>query len=289
MQSQFKDWGDARIFLAVFREGSTLAAARILGINQTTVARRIGALEHSLGLPLFNKTTRGATPTAVATRLLPFVETLEGAAMALESEAMTEQGRSNPPIRITAFDNAGVGNIGQVVADFVDRNPSSTFEFIVSERILDLINGDADVALRISPVINDDRLFARKVGQTQWTYYASRSYAEKNGTPDAFTQDMGPHRVVLLSHITTRRHNVLRCASADDLRIAISTGQGIGPIPIYDGDKDPTLVRCFDPPEGSEMSVWLITSPEAHKRADVRRFTAFAAPLISRNLREVSK
>ena len=289
MQSQFKNWGDARVFLAVFREGSTLAASRILGINQTTVARHIGVLEHALGVTLFDKTTRGTTPTAFATRLLPFAEILEAAALALEAEAVAEQDHEKPPIRITAFDHTAAGNIGQVVADFVDKNPRVTFEFIVSERILDLIKGDADIALRISPVINDDRLIAQKVGQTQWTYYASRSYAKKNGIPDAFTEDMGSHRVVLLSHITTRRRDVLRCASADDLRIAISTGQGIGPLTILDGDKDPNLLRCFDPPEGSEMAVWLITSPEAYKRADVRRFAAFAAPLISRNLREVLK
>jgi len=289
MQSQFKDWGDARVFLTVFREGSTLAASRILGINQTTVARRIGVLEHSLGLTLFDKTTRGASPTAFATRLLPFAETLEKAALALEAEAITEQGRSNPPIRITAFDHDMIGNISQVVADFVDKNPTATFEFVVAERILDLIKGEADIALRISPAITDDRLIARKVGHTQWTYYASRSYAEKNETPDAYAEDMGLHRVILLNHIASRRHNVLRCASADELRTAISTGQGIGPLPIFDGDRAPNLVRCFDPPEGSEIAVWLITSPEAYKRPDVRRFTAFAAPLISRNLREVLK
>ena len=214
---------------------------------------------------------------------------LEAAALALEAEAIAEHDHDNPPIRITAFDHTAVGNIGQVVADFVDKNPRVTFEFIVSERILDLINGDADIALRISPVINDDGLIAQKVGQTQWTYYASRRYAEKNGIPEAFAEDMGPYRVVLLNHITTRRRDVLRCANADDLRTAISTGQGIGPLTILEGDRDPNLVRCFDPPEGSEMSVWLITSLEAYKRADVRRFTAFAGPLISRNLREILK
>ena len=67
MQSRFKDWGDVRVFLAVMREGSTLAASRVLGINQTTVARRIDVLENALGLTLFEKTTAGSQrPTASA-------------------------------------------------------------------------------------------------------------------------------------------------------------------------------------------------------------------------------
>lgn len=284
MQSRFRDWGDVRIFLAVVREGSTLAASRVLGVNQTTVARRIGVLEQALGLTLFEKTTRGAVPTEAARRLLPLAETLESAAGSLEREAVAEQNRASPPIRITAFDHAMVGNMSEVVSEYVEEHPGVTFEFIASERILDLAKGEADVAVRLSLAIADDRLIARKVGQTQWTYYASRSYAEKHGTPDAFSDDMEPHRVILLSHITTHRRNVLRCASADDMRMAIRTGQGIGPIPVFDGDNDPDLVRCFDPPRESGLPVWLITAPEAYKRPEVRSFTAFAAPRLARNL-----
>jgi len=285
MQSRFRDWGDARIFLAVYREGSTLAAARTLGINQTTAARRIDVLEHMLGLTLFDKTTRGACPTEAAKRLAPLAEALEAAALALEAEAISEQGRALAPIRITAFDQMVVGDLGRIVSDFAEENSGTTFEFITTERTLDLVKGEADVAIRMSPAIKDERLIARKVGHTQWTYYASHAYAEKHGTPDAFTDDMGDHRVVLLGHITTKRKNVQRCVNASDLRTAIACGQGIGPIPTFHGDRDPDLVRCFDPPEGSDLNVWVVTSPEAHQRADVRKFTAFAAPRIARFLK----
>lgn len=286
MQNAFKDWGDVRIFLAVFREGSTLAAARVLGINQTTVARRIDVLEQALGLTLFEKTTRGSKPTEAANALLPAAEALEHSAVALQELAGHERGRASKPIRITAFDHAMMGDIGQVVSDYVSENPSATFEFIAAERILDLAKGEADVALRMSPNLSDERLVARRVGQTNWTYYAARSYAEKHVLPTEYVPDMEEHCVILLSHVATKRQNVLRCASAKDVRTAIQAGQGIGPMPVFDGDNDPHLVRCFDPPEGSELPVWLVVSPDAHKRPEVRRFTAFAAPLIARNLKK---
>lgn len=171
------------------------------------------------------------------------------------------------------------------MAEFVEQNPSVTFEFIASERFLDLMKGEADIAIRISGNISDERLIARKVGRTQWTYYASRSYVEKNGAPDKFSDDMEPHRLILLSHVSTKRSNVLRCVSADDARMAIRTGQGVGALTVFDGDRDPELIRCFDPPEGADLSVWLVTSPEARKRDEVRRFTAFAADKISQSLK----
>ncbi len=285
MQSRFKDWGDVRVFLAVCRAGSTLAAARKLGVNQTTVARRLDVLEHALGLTLFTKTTRGAQPTEAALRLIPIAETLEEAVFALESEAREiGDALSGAPIRITAFDSAMMGNVGQVVAEYVESHPGAAFEFLAAERHLDLAAGEADVALRMSPAISDDRLIARKVGETCWTYYAARSYARKYGMPDHMAPDMTPHRVILLSHITSKRRNVLRCQTAGELQLALQAGQGIGPMPVCDGDRDPLLIRCFDPPPGSELSVWLVVSPEAHKRPEVRRFTAFAAPRIARNL-----
>lgn len=288
MQSRFRDWGDVRVFLSVMRGGSTLAASRHLEINQTTVARRIDVLEHTLDVTLFDRTTRGAEPTERATALLPCAESLEQAALAFEAEAQTVRGGTSEPIRITAFENEMFGNIGAVVAEFAEEHPGVSFEFVFSERNLDLMKGEADVALRMKSAISNDRLISRKVGQTHWTYYASPAYAAKHTLPAEHCEDMEDHRVHLLSHIQSKRSNIVRCATSNDLLMAIQTGQGIGPLPVTIGDANPNLVRCFDPPPGSDLPVWLIASPSAHKRPEIRCFTAFAAPRIARNLKNLS-
>jgi DNA-binding transcriptional LysR family regulator len=288
MQSRFRDWGDVRVFLAVMREGSTLAASRYLGINQTTVSRRIDVLEHVLGLTLFDRSTRGAVPTEHANNLLAAAEALERAALSLEAEAATERAKKSKPIRVTAVGDKSIGDIGAVVAEFVEENPGVSFEFVFSEYPLDLMKGEADVALRMAPEISGDQLIARRVGVRQWTYYASRAYAAKHTLPSEMTDDMEEHCVHLLYHFPSKRHNIKRCASVNDLMMAIETGQGIGPFPVTVGDANPNLVRCFDPPPGADLQVWLLTSPSAHKRPEVRRFTAFAAPRIARNLKRSS-
>lgn len=275
-----------RVFLAVMREGSTLAASRRLGINQTTVARRIDVLEHALDLTLFERTTRGAEPTDHATALLAYAERLEHAALAFEAEA--ERGRASKPIRITAFGNGVRASLGAVVAEFVENHSGVSFEFVFSEHNLDLMKGEADIALRMAPVISDDRLIARKVGHTHWTYYASRAYAANHTLPAEFCEDMEDHRVYILNHFPSKRRNMVRCATFDDLMMAIQTGQGIGPLPVTVGDANAHLVRCFDPPPGSDLSAWLIASPAAHKRQEIRRFMTFAAPRIARSLKNSS-
>lgn len=282
MQNRFKDWGDARVFLAVAREGSTLAAARVLGINQTTVSRRIDVLEHALGVTLFEKTTRGACLTEAGEDLLSAAEALETAAVEFETQAIEHSLKDAPPIRLTAFDSAMVGNLGKIIAAFSEENPNISFEFIAAERILDLCKGEADIALRLSPAIADDRLIVTRLGELAWTYYASKAYAAKNGVPEAYVEDLAPHKVALLAHIPSKRKGVQRCATADDLRMAILAGQAIGPLPTFDGDQNPNLIRCFPPPHGSKLNAFLVTSPDAHKRPIVRKFTAYAAPILRR-------
>lgn len=286
MQNRFKDWGDVRVFLAVMRAGSTLAAARLLEINQTTVSRRIDVLEHALAATLFDRSTRGAKPTELALTLQPFAEALEKAALSFEKEARAVSDNASQVIRITAFDDEINGSIGRVVAEFSQKNPGVSFEFIFSERKLDLMKGEADIALRMSPEVSDDRLIARKVGQSRWTYYASQLYASNRAMPPTYMPDMEDHTVILLNHVPSKRRNLMRCASSTDIVTAIQTGQGIGPLPVTVGDAKAGLVRCFDPPPGSELPVWLIVSPESQKRREIRRFTEFAAPRIKRYLKE---
>ena len=87
MNSQFKNWSDLRVFLAVFRLGSTLAASKKLGIAQPTVSRRIDALEAEVGLTLFDRDTRGFKPTDFAKLLLPLAEEMERVAEKFDRKA----------------------------------------------------------------------------------------------------------------------------------------------------------------------------------------------------------
>lgn len=286
MQSRFKRWEDARLFLAVAREGSTLAASRALGITQTTIARRMDALEHALGLTLFERDTRGFRLTEDGAALIEPAECLENAALELEGAAADRRKARNRPIRFTAWDDVLTLEIAAVFAEFSELHPEVSFEFLASERRLDLSGGEADVALRLGAEVVDQTLIGRVVGATFWTYYASERYAEANGLPRTFSPDMEAHTVILLRHIPTARRNVLLCKSSAEQVMALQTGRGIGPLPIYQGDRTPGLVRCFPPPDGAELTARLLASQTAYRRPEVRSFMAFAAPRIAELLKQ---
>ncbi len=287
MQSRFHDWSDARIFLAVVRTGSTLAASRDLGITQTTVARRIDGLEHKLGICLFERDTRGFHPTKDAGLLVNAAEAMEAASLEFETAAEKVRNAQSGTIRFTAAGHAMNAEFGAIFADFSETNPAVTFEFLATEDFVDLAGGGADVALRLTAEIADENLICRRVGETKWTYYASKAYIAANGTPDEMSDDMEPHTVVLLQHIKSNRKNILKCKSDADVFMALRSSRGIGPLPVIDGDLEEGLVRCFPPPLGSELHFWLLASPVAYRRPDVRRFMTFAAPRFAIILSEL--
>lgn len=288
MKSRFHDWGDARLFLAVAELGSTLAASRALGIGQTTVARRIDVLEHALDVALFTRDTRGFHLTEDGAALVPAAEALRDAADALEAAAHLRRNKRRTPIRFTAWDEVMTVVFADIFTQFIADNPGTVFEFIVADRPLDLTAGEADIALRLSSDQPNPDLIGRRVGQTAWTYYASESYAAKNGLPRSYDDEMNDHTVVLLKHISSDRRNIQTCNTANDVLMAIRTGQGIGPIPILQGDRQPGLVRCFPPPIGSELQAWLLTSETAYARPEIKAFMSFAAPHFAKALEDHS-
>ena len=89
---------------------------------------------------------------------------------------------------------------------------------------------------------------------------------------------MGENAFQFLEHFPTTQANVWCHALARDLPAALESRQGIGPLPPFIDDKNPSLVRSFDPPQNSTLSVFLLTSPQAHKLPEMRRFTDFLAP-----------
>ena len=288
MNSQFSNWSDIRVFLAVLRTGSTLAASKTLGMAQPTVARRIEALEHTLGLTLFDRDTRGARPTEAALTLKTSAEAVELNANAMAEAAHSLRKSSGKPIRITGVPEVFSENFAAIVSDFKDENPDIVFEFLATPDTLDLSNGEADVAIRYTNEITDPDLICQKISKAEITLYASDTYAKNYGIPSS-SDDFAGHKFILMSggmsklraFITERitpDQLVMECDTYQGVIAAVLSGFGIGPIGVgLAGDRS-TLQVCLEPMEEFSFYTWLVTSPQAHKRPEVRTFTKFFAP-----------
>lgn len=290
MKSDLRIWGDLRVFLAVLRRGSTLAASKDLGMAQPTVARRIDALEHALSLTLFDRDTRGFQPTGAADRLRPHAEAVEAAVQALEREARRAGRFDDRSIRLTAPRTNFSDNLARALADFTETHPGARFELVASNEVVDLIAGEADVAIRFAHEITDDRLICRRLSEATSSLYASRFYAERHGLP-ASMDDLGGHAVILYDRGAARRsldnsleervseeQIVSRVSDPEAMIAAVRAGLGIGSVPTTLARDDGTLIRCFPPPEGTAVSGWLVISPEAWRRPLVKAFVRFFIP-----------
>lgn len=290
MKNALEDWSGVRVFLAVYRKGSTLAASRELGMSQPTVARRIDALEHDLGLTLFVRDTRGFQATQAARQLFPLAEAAEAAFTALSASAQALRQVQARPIRLTAPRLNFTPLFSQILADFCATHPEVRFELISSYRLLDLCAGDADVALRITRQITDERLICTRLTEVTSSLYGSQSYAQQRGLPKS-EADLAGHSFVLydakpgsllmndwLLERVAPEQIVSRCADAESVNAAIAAGIGLGPVSTSLSFDYPMLVPCFDPPPGTSLSSWLAISPEAYARPEIRAFAQFFAP-----------
>lgn len=147
------------------------------------MARRIEALEQALGPTLFERDTRGFQPTDEALGLKPAAEEIEAAILNFsnrEQRLKTEKARV---IRIAAPTAIFTKNFSTILEEFGNEHDDVRFEFMSGENIVDLLAGEADVALRMANKIDDHSLICRKIVDIEATCYASRSYAERTAFP----------------------------------------------------------------------------------------------------------
>lgn len=290
MKSVFDSWSDLRVFLAVMRAGSTLAASKQLRQSQPTVARRIDVLEHMTGLTLFERSTQGLKPTDHALALLPHAEAVEAAVLTFEAAVDGRTRSKSSTIRITASGIAFSPGLATILDEFNESYPEVRFEFVPSDRVLDLCAGDADVAIRHARKIDDPRLVARQISVSRTTLYCSQRYFSRHGIPSG-PADFAGHRFLLYEQRRgAHRFNEWLAAKVDpnlvvgtlpdipSMIIAIRSGLGIGALPASMAIEAPELIQCFDPPSEGLIPIWLVVSPDAHKRREVRAFADFLAP-----------
>lgn len=278
------DWNDLRYFLAVARTGSTLAASRASKVNQTTIARRIGALERAIGMRLFHKKQTGYVLTEAGAELRATAERVEVEANAFAEQAGAMGRRISGVIRVTT--NEGLANtiMAPALSAFRKLHPEVRVDLVVDERRLDLTRGAADVALRTGARPTESGLVARRLTPMAWAAYCSRNYAEERGCPssvDTLCRHVligaeGPIAALpgwtWLRQAAPGAEVVATSSSLTNLISAVKSGLGVTILPCFLADSDPDLVRCIGPIPGVQSDVWLVTREDAR---DVRRVRAF--------------
>jgi DNA-binding transcriptional LysR family regulator len=293
------DWNDLRYFLAVAREGSTLAAGRALRVSQTTVARRIAALEAALGFPVFEKRQAGYALTPAGEQLVERARQVEMAADAFADAAAAEKRETSGTVRITTQDIFAVTLLAPMLRELHDRHPEIMIELDDSQDFRDLGEGEADIALRSATGELGAGIVGRRLGPDEWTLYCSRDYAAQHGVPrtraelktHAFIGGGGPKLwraySAWLHDLGLDDRVIMHHASAMGMMSAIRSGLGIAVLPCIVADPDPDLIQCVPPRDGHNRTLWLVTHERVRKAPRVRAVIDFLYERLSRHIRQL--
>ena len=187
-------WDLYRTLLAVLEEGSLSGAARQLGMTQPTVGRQVETLERLLGVPLFTRSQLGLAPTDAARALRPHAEQLRAAAAALSRAVGGSADEVRGAVRITAAEVIGIEVLPPILAALKDTHPGLELELVLSDRVQNLLQREADIAVRmVQPT--QDALVVRRVGRIGLGLHARADYLARRGTP-ATMADLDGHALI---------------------------------------------------------------------------------------------
>ena len=176
------DLNDVALFVEVVRAGSFAATARRLGLPANTISRRFQEFERRVGQRLLQRSTRRMAPTSAGQALFAKcaqqVESLAQLARELTEGAHEPRGKIRVGAPADFFNWYGM----DLVADFLNRHPRVTLEFVLSDARADLLAEGIDVAFRIGKIL-EANLVTRRIGSASSCLVASPAYVEKRGLP----------------------------------------------------------------------------------------------------------
>ncbi len=301
------DWSDLRYALAIGELGSIGAAARRLGVNATTVQRRLDALEGSLGARLFDRSRGGYQPTEAGALVLDQARRMADRADEIERHVMGLDRELTGPLRVTTAFVVMEHLLPAPLASFARAYPGIEVEVVENAFLVDLSRRhadsapglarlEADVALRLSSNVAE-HLVGRQLGMTHCRAYALRGAA---GLPQtmtplaellrdapwvAFERD-ATHRVYdrwMRSQLAGAQVRV-RVDIFNAVAAMVRTGIGIGLLPTFMEDRHPELVAVSDVIPETSVPVWMLTHPDLRETARVRAFMQHVGDALAQRL-----
>lgn len=291
------DWNDLRYFLAVADHGSTLAAGRWLRVSQTTVARRIAALEEALGLTLFEKRQAGYVLTPAGEGLLERARRVEEAAEGFGEASAALVRDCSGMVRITTQEIFANTLLSPILKELHELHPQIVIEIDTQQKILDLGAGEADIGLRSTAAEQPAGIVGRSLGIDDWTLYCSREYAEQHGVPRT-REELKRHSIIgggggklwvhyeaWLRKLGLEDRVAMHHATSTGLLSGVRSGFGLGVLPCIVADAEPDLIRCLPPRTDHGRQMWLLTHERVRHTPRVRLVIDFLYERLIRHVR----
>jgi molybdate transport repressor ModE-like protein len=275
------DWDDIRYFLAVAREGSVRAAAENLGVNHTTVLRRVAQLEENLGAQMFEKRPSGYRLTDAGEEILEFAHQMQATSRQLETRVLGRDQSVRGLLRVTLPSPLSGHLLMPEFAEFARLHPDIEMDIVSSGELANLTNREADVAIR---VVYDRKTLPPNLHGLKGPQVFGGIYISKERLPAWCEGGPEPRWIAISGHgvpdwareMEGRASGALFRTTDFEAQIAaVRQGIGITTLPCFVGDADPALIRVPDTGVHLYGTVWLLTQGEARKSKRLRLFTEF--------------
>lgn len=285
------DWDDLRIFLAVARARKVAPAARSLGVDATTIGRRLTRLSGDLGAPLFETIGGERRLTARGEALLAHAETIESAAMAAIGEVAGDARNLAGQVRLSVAEGFASWVLAPAIPAFHRDNPDIRLDLVAASGFLNPSKREADMAVMLARP-RTGRLVAAKLGDYRLGLYAARAYLADHSAPLRL-DDLGRHSLVgyvpefiyapeldYLGEIGSGLEARLRSTSINVQHRMVAAGAGIGVLPGFIGDRDPSLAPVL-PGTGISRSFWLVTHSDVRRLARIEAVAAWLKSCVA--------
>lgn len=289
------DWALIRSFLAVIDAGSLMGAARRLGAQQPTLSRHIAELEAQLGVPLFERTGRGVTPTAAALAIADAARQMKVGADALTRSLAGQRHATSGTVRIASSQVASTWLLPPVLTALREAEPGIEVELVASNQISNLLEREADIAVRmVRP--QQGSLISRKLADIAIIAAAHESYLARAGTPTK-PEELLQHRLIGYDRDDTilrgfahmgmaipRQQFALRTDDQVAYGQLVASGAGIGFVALYTIRHWPGVQHLLPNLQIPPLPCWLAVHREVRSSTVVRRVYDFLAEAIPHEL-----
>lgn len=293
MAEPFKNlaWDDFRLIKAVADARGLPAAAMAMGVNHSTVFRRLKQIEEQLGALLFERHRTGYALTPAGEEMVALANRLDEEITAVGRKLAGREPAPSGELRVTTPDSLLIHLLMPMLAAFRLRYPEVRLDIVLSNQPLNLSKRDADVAIRATDN-PPENLVGRRVARIAWALYG-RSIdfpAPVAATPEqleaqnwvSLGDSLGALKTVKFVQENVPPERVgYKINSVLGLAEAVESGIGIGHIPCFIGDVRPSLVRLGPPDDDYAADLWLLTHPDLRHSPRVRAFLDFIAGEIA--------
>ena len=301
------DWDDLRFFLAVAAAGSLSAAARELGVNTTTVLRRIASLEEALQARLFERLRSGYALTQEGTRLMETLEPVDQRLTSLSRDFQAGATSLQGTVRLGASDIIASGFVAPSLGRFRAEKPDIALDVVTdpsltgpgaAPRVLNALR-DVDLALRLARPTQGDML-VRKLGDVAYGLYATPSYIERFGTV-SISGDLSGHQIVgfspddrplgpvwWLSRAERNARVIMRSSNAAVRLGTVMADEALAALPCFEADRLSGVERIAGPDLIGGLELWLLTRSDLAQLGHVRAVMDFLVAEVKARTPELS-